>query len=428
MKKNNIYAKFKWKKLSVKQKKVLTWWKEESPHKDKDVIIADGAVRSGKTLSMSFSFVVWAMECYSNETFGLSGKTVGSFRRNVLIHLKRTLKSRGYTVEERRSENLLTVIKGKTVNQFYVFGGKDEGSQDLIQGVTLAGMLFDEVALMPESFVNQAVARCSVEGSKLWFNCNPEGPYHWFKLNWIDKVKEKNALYIHFDMDDNLSLSEKIKARYRNMFSGVFFKRFILGLWVLAQGIIYDMFSEEKHIVDKLPEGHRTHYLTVDYGTVNPCVFLLFALIKNKLFLIDEYYYDSRTVGKQKTDAEYSKDLQEFIKGRYPQEIIIDPSAASFILQLRNDGVSGVRQANNAVLDGIRAVASALSQGFLYLLKGKCPNTEKEFHSYVWDEKAQEHGEDRPMKQSDHAMDGIRYLVYTIFRHAVNSAINLRGI
>jgi PBSX family phage terminase large subunit len=377
---------------------------------------------------MSFSFVVWAMSCYNNETFGLSGKTVGSFRRNVLTHLKRTLQSRGYTVEERRSENLLSVSKGKIKNQFYVFGGKDEGSQDLIQGVTLAGMLFDEVALMPESFVNQAVARCSVEGSKLWFNCNPEGPYHWFKLNWIDKVKEKNALYIHFDMDDNLSLSEKIKARYRNMFSGVFFKRFILGLWVLAQGIIYDMFSEEKHIVDKLPEGHRTYYLTVDYGTVNPCVFLLFALIKNKLFLIDEYYYDSRTVGRQKTDAEYSKDLQEFIKGRYPQEIIIDPSAASFILQLRNDGVSGVRQANNAVLDGIRAVASALSQGFLYLLRGKCPNTEKEFHSYVWDEKAQEHGEDRPMKQSDHAMDGIRYLIYTIFRHAVNSAINLRGI
>ena len=257
---------FQFQPFSRKQRKVLNWWCRTSPVKDYDGIIADGAIRSGKTVSMSLSFVMWAMSSFAGQNFAMCGKTIGSFRRNVLFWLKLMLKSRGYKVADHRADNLLVVTRRGVENYFYIFGGKDERSQDLIQGITLAGVFFDEVALMPESFVNQATGRCSVEGSKFWFNCNPDGPYHWFKQNWIDKsigflgkerVREireeaaaegrepdlKKLLYVHFTMDDNLSLAEEIKARYRSMYTGVFFKRYILGLWAMAEGIIYDMFD-----------------------------------------------------------------------------------------------------------------------------------------------------------------------------------------
>lgn len=198
---------FKFQPFSRKQRKVLNWWYPDSPVKDMDGIIADGAIRSGKTVSMSLSFVMWAMATFDGQNFAMCGKTIGSFRRN-----------------------------GRE-NNFYIFGGKDERSQDLIQGITLAGVFFDEVALTPESFVNQATGRYSVDGSKYWFNCNPDGPYHGFKKNWIDKCEEKKLLYLHFTMDDNLSLTESIKARYRSLYTGVFFKRYILGLWAMAGGL-----------------------------------------------------------------------------------------------------------------------------------------------------------------------------------------------
>lgn len=200
---------------------------------------------------MSLSFAMWAMESFDGQNFAMCGKTIGSFRRNVLFWLKLMLKSRGYYVEDHRADNLVIVRRNGKENYFYIFGGKDERSQDLIQGITLAGVFFDEVALMPESFVNQATGRCSVDGSKYWFNCNPDGPYHWFKTDWIDKAEKKKIVYLHFTMNDNLSLSERIKKRYRSMYTGVFYKRYILGLWAVAEGIIYDMFSEEKHVISE---------------------------------------------------------------------------------------------------------------------------------------------------------------------------------
>ena len=303
-------AVIKFSPFSKKQKKVLTWWLPASPVHDKDGIIADGAIRSGKTSSMSLSFSLWAMESFNGQNFGMCGKTIGSFRRNVLFWLKLMLKSRGYKTEDKRADNVLIVTKGDKTNYFYIFGGKDERSQDLIQGITLAGVFFDEVALMPESFVNQATGRCSVEGSKFWFNCNPDGPYHWFKLNWIDKKEEKNILYLHFTMDDNLSLSEKIKNRYKSMYSGVFFKRYILGLWVVAEGIIYSMFDKEKHVVDATQFSYKEYYISCDYGTQNATVFGLWGkTIDGKHVLINEYYYSGRDKGIQKTDTQYADDL-----------------------------------------------------------------------------------------------------------------------
>lgn len=405
---------FKFKPFSNKQLKVLTWWLPNSPVKNKDGIIADGAIRSGKTLSMSLSFIMWAMFSFTGQNFGMCGKTIGSFRRNVLFWLKLMLRSRGYGVSDHRADNLVVVTKGDVTNYFYIFGGKDERSQDLIQGITLAGVFFDEVALMPESFVNQATGRCSVDGSKFWFNCNPDGPYHWFKVNWIDKIIEKNILYLHFTMDDNLSLSEKIKARYRAMYSGVFYQRYILGLWVVAEGVIYDMFDKVKHTVKSLENLIRdTYYVSIDYGTQNATVFLLWCKNnKGQWVCIKEYYYSGRDEDSQKTDTEYADDLKDFLGGIKPTKIIIDPSAASFIAELKKRGYS-IKKARNDVLDGIRFVASMLNQERIAFATS-CVNTILEFNSYIWDSKASEKGEDKPIKQHDHAMDAVRYFCYTI--------------
>ena len=267
---------FRWKALSQRQKQVLSWWTPQSAYSGYNGIIADGAIRSGKTFAMSFSFVQWAMTCYSGQQFAMCGKTIASFRRNVLGTLKQQLAARGYNVKEHRAENCMTVSKGGRTNEFYFFGGKDESSQDLIQGITLAGAFFDEVALMPQSFVNQATARCSVTGSKFWFNCNPGSPQHWFYLEWVRKCRSREMMYLHFTMDDNLSLSEDIKARYRSQYSGVFYQRYILGLWTVAEGLVYDMFDRKKHVVDVLPAlSPKSAYVACDFGTQNATVFLL---------------------------------------------------------------------------------------------------------------------------------------------------------
>lgn len=451
--KRNILSKvqvFKFRPFSRKQKQVLTWWLPNSPVKDYDGIIADGAIRSGKTVCMSLSFVFWAMETFSGQNFAMCGKTIGSFRRNVLFWLKLMLKSRGYRVQDHRADNMVEISRGQVTNYFYIFGGKDERSQDLIQGITLAGLFCDEVALMPESFVNQATGRCSVTGSKYWFNCNPDGPYHWFKVNWIDKaigylgkkkvakIREdaaktwaelelKKLLYVHFTMDDNLSLSEEIKARYRSMYTGIFFKRYIMGLWAMAEGIIYDMFDPVKNAVDtealaaayKIKTGWNfwtdERYVSCDYGTQNPTAFLLWNKgADKKWYCRREYYYSGRDKGRQKTDKEFSDDLTAWLDGATIKSVILDPAAASFKAQLEKDGYK-VKKAKNDVLDGIRFVATLLLQGSIFI-DSSCVNLIKEFSSYIWDAKAGERGEDKPVKEYDHALDALRYFCMTIIK------------
>ena len=346
-----IRTMFRFRPFSKKQRMVLNWWCRDSPVRDQDGIIADGAIRSGKTVSMSLSFVMWAMSSFHGQNLGMCGKTIGSFRRNVLFWLKLMLRARGYKVYDHRSDNLIIITKGETENYFYIFGGKDERSQDLIQGITLAGVFFDEVALMPESFVNQATGRCSVDGSKYWFNCNPDGPYHWFKQHWIDKAGQKRILYLHFTMDDNLSLSERIKERYRSLYSGVFFERYIRGLWVMAEGMIYDMFDEARHVVGLKDPELRNHHVSIDYGTQNATVFLLWSQDGSGKWICNrEYYYSGRSEGKQKTDTEYADDLEQWLTDIKPEKIIIDPSAASFIAELKKRGYR-IKKARNDVLD-----------------------------------------------------------------------------
>ncbi len=221
-----------YKAFSKKQLDVLSWWSPKRRTSSYDGIICDGAVRSGKTLCMSVSFAAWAMFSFDNSCFAVCGKTIRSVRRNVVVPLLRILRELGFEVEEKLSSNIFYVSHGGRRNTFYLFGGKDESSAALIQGMTLCGVLFDEAALMPRSFVEQALARCSAENSKLWFNCNPEYPQHWFCREWVKKTEEKNIYYIHFLMEDNPSLSQKIIDRYKTLYSGSFYDRFVLGKMV----------------------------------------------------------------------------------------------------------------------------------------------------------------------------------------------------
>lgn len=390
----------------------MTWWCPESPVKNMDGIIADGAIRSGKTLSMSLSYVLWAMNSFEQQNFGMAGKTIGSFRRNVLFQLKIMLRSRGYKFVEHRTDNMIEISKCETTNYFYIFGGKDERSQDLIQGITLAGMFFDEVALMPESFVNQATARCSVEGSKFWFNCNPANPRHWFKVNWIDKRAERNMIYLSFTMDDNLSLNATIKDRYKRQYTGVFYKRYILGLWCIAEGLVYDMFDEEKHVIKGPCPSSQQHYVSIDYGTVNPFSAGLWGFDGTRAIRERELYYDARKEGVRKDDETYYEMLKELIGDTSVEYIIIDPSAASFIEVIKKHGEYFVKGANNDVLDGIRVTTTFLNSNRLFIHEN-CKNSIDEFGLYSWKD---ESGEDKVIKENDHAMDDIRYFCNTFMR------------
>jgi len=412
---------FKFMPFSKKQKQVLTWWNENSPHHDKDVIICDGSVRAGKTLIMSLSFILWAMETYDCESFGMAGKTISSFKRNVWFKLVQMLRGRGYSVTKvPDTHDAFIVKKGDKENYFYIFGGRDERSQDLVQGFTAAGFFFDEVVLMPESFVNQAVARCSVEGAKMWFNCNPEGPYHWFKVEYLDKLEEHNALHIHFLLNDNPSLSVKVIERYMRTFAGIFFDRFILGLWVLAEGVIYSMFTKEM-VIKRVPDGVKMvqQWIGIDYGQANATTFLLIGLGSDNIFyFLDEYYHSGRENTIQRSPRGYSKDyfkwkLKNGVDGMPVRQkaTFIDPSAKGFIMQLHEDGERNYRQADNDVLKGIELCSSLIESGMVRVLK-HCTHTINELSSYRWDPKAQQdRGEDKPIKQNDHCMDAFRYVV-----------------
>lgn len=398
------------KKFSPKQKRVMCWWGPRSADRHFDAIICDGAVRSGKTLCMGLSFVCWAMASFRGAQFAFCGKSVVSLRRNLLQELTPTLEELGFRCRERRSENLVVIGRNGRENRFYLMGGKDEGSAAFIQGVTLAGVLLDEAALMPRSFVEQAIARCSVQGSRLWFNCNPEGPQHWFYQEWILKRETRNALYLHFTMEDNPSLSARIRQRYRSSYSGAFYRRFILGEWTAAKGLVYDFFDPARDAVPR-PEGQMEQYvISVDYGTANPCSFGLWGLREGVWYRMEEYYYASRKTGVQLTDQEYVRALQALADGREIRSVVADPSAASFITALRQAGFHVVK-ANNDVLSGIRITADLLKRGRIAICEG-CEDCLREIAMYRWSEETE--GRDAPHKDNDHAMDDMRYFAVTV--------------
>jgi len=378
-----------------------------SPYSQKEAIFCDGAVRSGKTLAMGLSFFLWAMTCFDGQKFGICGKTVEALRRNVLTEVMPWLEELGGSWKERRSENLLILrLKGRE-NRFYIFGGFDEGSANLIQGITFAGVLLDEAALMPRSFVEQACARCSVTGSRLWFNCNPAGPGHWLYKTWIQGAEKRNCLRLTFTMEDNPSLTEKIRKRYENLYSGVFYRRFVLGQWVQAEGRVYDFFTEE--MVKAAPKDCDKWYISCDYGTVNPTSMGLWGRCGSVWYRVKEFYFDSRRQQRQMTDEEYAAALEKLAGGREITAVIVDPSAASFMEVLKRKGWR-VKKAKNDVLSGIRLTSDCLKSGKIVICRG-CEDCLREMDEYVWDLGS---GGDRVKKEHDHAMDDMRYFVSTV--------------
>lgn len=340
----------------------MTWWMPKSRDHGFDALVCDGAVRSGKTLAMGLGFFLWAMSCFTGRRFALCGKTRGGVRRNVVQELLPWLRRLGMTVSENRTAQVLRVRFAKRENEFYLFGGKDEGSAALIQGMTLAGVFLDEVVLMPRSFVEQACARCSVEGSRLWFSCNPEGPQHWFYQEWILQAEKRNCLHLQFTMQDNPSLSKTVRRRYERLYTGVFYRRFILGQWCQAEGRVYDFFDTA--LVRPAPAGgYEQWVISCDYGTVNPASFGLWGRQNGVWYRTDEFYFDSRREGRQMTDAEYAGKL--------------------------------------------RRTADALRAGRIVICD-RCTDCLREMELYVWDLAA---GGDRVVKKNDHAMDDMRYFV-----------------
>lgn len=400
--------------ISKKQAQILAF-----PETSYDALICDGSIRSGKSSIMSVAFVLWAMRQYNGMKFGICSKTAGTADRNVISPLLAMsfIKDR-YKVKYSVNKKIEIWSKNHH-NTFYIFGGKDAASYQLIQGVTLAGVLLDEVALMPRSFVEQAIARCSVPGRKLWFNCNPEGQLHWFNQEWILDAKSKNALVLHFTMNDNPSLTPEIRAGYERMYTGMFYKRYIEGLWVSAEGIIYaDMFNPDRNIISE-EEVKRLSFdpdiwITGDFGIQNATVYLKWRKITGKQIYVcvDEWYYSGREKQRQMTVTSLVQGLKDFMGNEKPRVVIVDPSAAALKVELQQQGFR-TQDADNEVLNGIANTGKLLEDGHILICE-KCKHTIDEFDLYMWDEKAANNGEDVPIKENDHCMDALRYFVNTL--------------
>ena len=406
------------------------WWCPESPYKDKDGIICDGSIRSGKSLVMSLSFAIWAMDTFDGENFALCGKTIQSFRRNVLVPLKKTLRGRGYKIQEHRAENSLTITYGNIENEFYIFGGKDESSQELIQGITLAGIFFDEAALMPESFINQGTGRCSVEGSKFWFNCNPEGPDHYIKTEWIDRITDKNLIRIHFDMKDNPSLSAQMKDRYERMYKGVFYDRFIRGLWVVASGVIFRYLADnpEPYLFEPTElydeRGSLKPFskivMGIDFGgTGSKTTFNLTGYMngyKNFRLLaedglpltedIDASAICSRFISFYRTCIEKYKRVDWIFPDSASPTMINSLRAAARSAGLRYDNIRGCRK--NEIKDRPRTIDMLLCSGRLKLSR-ECPQTIKALQTIRWDDKKPDIPEDKNIGNCNDWYDAFNY-------------------
>ena len=395
--------------FSKRQLLAMTWWNRPQLG-NCDAIICDGAVRSGKTVCMVVGFFLWSMANFEGKVFALCGKTIASLRRNVVIHLQQWLGG-VLDVTEHRSDNRLEVRgpDGRK-NTYFLFGGQDESSYMLIQGITLAGALLDEAVLMPRSFVEQTCARCSENGAKLWFNCNPSTPEHWFYKEWLQKCREKNALHLHFTMADNPALPLQVRQRYERMYTGHFYRRYVLGQWCGAEGLVYD-FDPKLHVTANIPQAGR-YYISVDYGTQNPFSAGLWCVTPDRAVRIREYYYNGREQGRMLTDQEYYQALEQLAGDLPVEQVVVDPSAASFIALVRKMGRFRIRRANNAVLPGIQMVAQLLRSGMLQI-GADCKAAIREFSLYSW---ASDGSQDQPVKENDHAMDDIRYFCMTILR------------
>jgi PBSX family phage terminase large subunit len=366
-----------------------------------------GAVRSGKTFSSLLRFDEFCLKGPPGD-FAIVGKSLGTIKRNVLGPLKDILGSRFQYFLGRAEANLYN----RTI---HLIGANDERAEHKIRGSTLAGAYVDEITVIPYNVFKMLQSRLSVPGAKFFGSTNTDSPFHWVKVELLDRKGEIDLKHWDFVLDDNPSLDKSFKDSIKREYQGLWYERYIEGKWVLAEGTVYDFFDRNLHVIDALPGAADYYVVGVDYGTTNPCAFSLIGYSERTYpnrWLQKEYYYDSRKTLRQKTDTEYAEDLKKFIAGHNVRAIYIDPSAASFKVELQRQGFSGLIDADNDVLDGIRYTSICLSNG-TFKVCGNCTKTLEEFSTYRWDPKASSRGEDKPLKENDHAMDACRYALYT---------------
>ena len=391
------------------------------PFSPYNTVIAEGAVRSGKTSFAMISFVDWAMNTHNKKNFAVCGYSVTSVKRNIILpYQSLDYVHKKYTIKTNWADGLLTVSNGETENYFYIFGGGNAASYEKVQGITLAGALIDEVVLLDETFVNQVLTRCSIQPAKYYFTCNPGSTSHWFYTNWVtrdfDDTLNYHVLRLHFTFADNPGLSEEYKQqRYAEFPKGsVHYQWYIEGKWVRPDGLVYDNFKAKRNIIKQLPKANQSEwYISVDYGITNPFSALLWRVDAKKAYIADEVYLKSDGTHHY-TDDDLYEAIDRLAGNHNIQSIIIDPSATSLKETMRRRGKYGLKNAKNEVLPGIRTTYSMISKGIIKIVGSKCQSgVLKEIEEYSWDDKQKK---EAPLKENDHAMDAMRYMAHTILR------------
>lgn len=367
----------------------------------KRINILDGSVRSGKTWISLIIWVAWLATMPKNKKYLMVGKTLTTLKRNCLDVLVELFGKNNVTYSMSTKK---AVIFGYNIE---LEGANDEGAESKIRGMTLQGAYCDEITLLPESFFAMLLSRLSEHEAKLFGSTNPDSPSHWFKVNYLDREDELSLYRITFLIDDNTFLDPEYIRNIKSEYTGVFYKRFILGLWVIAEGLVYQ-FDAEKHCTDEIPE-YGEYYLSVDYGTMNPFSCGLWCVQGEKAVRIKEYYYSGRKTNIQKTDEQYADEIQALAEGYDISKVVVDPSAASFIAELKKRNFS-VQKAKNDVIDGIRVTSRMLEKGNIKI-HSDCKDAISEFGLYSWNDKSTV---DEVIKDNDHAMDEIRYFCNTI--------------
>ncbi|KIS22031.1 PBSX family phage terminase large subunit [Clostridium botulinum] len=384
-------------------------------HLDARINILEGSVRSGKTIAMLLKWLRYIEEGPKGLLI-VTGVSKDTVYDNVLRDLFETLDEEDYSYN-RQSGDLRIFDR-----DIKVIGAKDEGSEKYLRGKTLAGAYCDELSLMPEKFFKQLLNRLSVKGAKLYGTTNPDSPYHYLYTEYItDKEKLESGMVkvYHFMLDDNPSLDDEYKHFIKNAYTGFWYERMILGLWVIAQGAIYGMWDKELNtfIDEDLPPGFKSRairYIAIDHGASNPTTFLDIWDDGDTAWILNEYYHNNKKDG-DKENSQFAEDLVKFIGSDYPRFVIIDPSAKSLKISIRNKGIR-TKDADNEVIEGIRMMATMIAKRKFKVHRRNCPNFLEEVAGYVWDEKAALHGEDKPVKSKDHTLDAARYFVKTIIR------------
>ena len=371
--------------------------------------IFEGPVRAGKSF---IALIRWIEFCRSGAPGPLiiCGRTDKTIKRNIIGPLQDLV---GSAVKYSIGKGEVSMY-GRTM---YVVGANDDRAEAKIRGSEFAGALIDELTLLPENFIKMLLSRLSIPGAKLFGSTNPDSPFHWLKKDIIDRKDELDCAVFSFSLDDNPALGEEYKTQLKKEYQGLWHKRYIEGKWVVAEGAVFDFFDENIHVINAPPGPANRYIVGIDYGTTNPCAFSLIGINEGcypNYWLEREYYYDSRAVLRQKSDYEYAQDFIKFIDGISPDAIYIDPSAASFRQELRRCGVDNLKDADNEVLKGIRFHGLLLANG-TFKICSNCVNTVKEYSNYMWDNRAIERGEDKPLKKDDHMMDSIRYALTTHF-------------